>query len=1400
MKKLTFTFLSLFFFVFSIQAQTISERQIVKLSAAIDVNPASVTIAWEPVDGAIGYGIYKKQFGIVDWGAPTTIPPNVNAITDTDVTLPSLWEYRIIAVRADTTSAIGHISVSVRITTPDDRGGILLVVDSTFKTSLATEITQLEYDLAGEGHTVYRLDVDRNDTPTNVKTQIQAMKTAHDEINYMYLLGHVPVPYTGNFADSAPDGHVDHEGAWPSDNYYAVLGGNWTDNIVNNTTATRAANHNVPGDGKFDNTGFPAAIDLYTGRVDFANLPAFAESEEELLRKYLNKSHEYKFRELIPSETAIIDDNFQNLPEGFARNGWGNFGPLVGLDNISAGDYFTELEATPHLWSYGCGPGNYNRATGVGTTDDFASKNPQGIFTMLFGSYFGDWDSENNFLRAALASGNTLANIWSGRPHSYLHWMGVGEPIGTAFWVSQMNPGLRDNAGNPVYNPTGAFAGGLHQSLMGDPTLKNRYSATVTDATASFNGGDLEISWTPLVDPQVIGYFVYTSNNPRGPFQQITPDPVAGPSVTVECLPDGDTYYMVRSIRIEVTPSGQYFNFGLGEILKADPVPALTIDITPISPSCSGSVDASASVFVTNGTPPLTYEWSNGANTATIAPIRAGTYEVTVTDDCQKTTTGTVTITEPDPIVINLTTTDETGSNKLDGTATVAPTGGAPPYTISWAIGMANMNPLTGISPGPHSVTITDANGCESSESFVINEYACPTIVSDAVVTAPDCFGEMGSVVINLTGAEMPVTYDLNSPGDYVAGTYQYSGTDANGCNFGGLFVIPEPSLILPNLMTSNETGPNQNDGSATVAPSGGTPPYTVIWSNGQTGNMAINLAPGDYINEITDANGCTVETTFTINDASCNLDTAVDVENPDCTGEQGTVTIIVTGGTAPYTFTSNGSGMYGAGDYQFAGTDANGCGFAGSFTVTEPSALVVTEQITDATCPNSNDGWIMLTVGGGAMPYNVTWSNGATGMVVQGLSGGQIEATVTDGNGCTFTTTYTVNSEDGTAPTITAQGVTISLDMMGNASISPNDLNVVGTDNCGSNLTYTIDNQTFDCSHLGDNLVTVTATDESGNVSSIDAIVTVVDDVAPLLNCPSDMTVNACEMAVDYTMPTATDNCSATLDLTSGLASGATFMAGTTEVVYTATDASGNTASCSFSVALMSDLAISNLDYTDLLTCTDTIGSATVDVTGGTNPTITWSTGATGTTITYANGGTYSVTVSENGCELVRDFVVVESSSTPQLNVSTTDDDGSGNGSIAIDAITGGVSPFIILVFDSNGNSVPPSGNPPAFLNLGAGTYSVTVTDANGCSDSVLVTIGVVNSVDNKIFPGTFNAFPNPTSDYLNLEISLNKGADFNWKIYDGRGQLMQESASRLQNTLLKKLMFLSLPAAFIC
>jgi hypothetical protein len=374
-----------------------------------------------------------------------------------------------------------------------------------------------------------------------------------DHTKAVFLLGHVPVPYSG---DINPDGHPDHKGAWPADVYYAEMTGNWTDVSVDDTLASDPRNRNAPGDGKFDQGILPSETELQIGRVDFANMPSFPEPEEQLIRNYLDKDHDYRQKIFTAIPRGVIDDNFGYFSgEAFAASGYKNMGPLVGPGNVIAADYFTTMATESYLWSYGCGGGWYQGASGVGTTADFVNSNLQGVFTLLFGSYFGDWDSPDNFLRAPLASGKMLTNGWSGRPHWQLHHMALGENIGYGVRLTQSNNSL-------YFGSYGLRM--VHIALMGDPTLRNDIVAPVSNVVATAAGSDCYLSWIPSPDP-VLGYYIFMKNDSMPDYTRLNSDPVTGTSYIDSCLLYPGVYkYMVRAVLLQQSQAGTYYNLSQG--------------------------------------------------------------------------------------------------------------------------------------------------------------------------------------------------------------------------------------------------------------------------------------------------------------------------------------------------------------------------------------------------------------------------------------------------------------------------------------------------------------------------------------------------------------------------------------------------------------------------------------------------------------------------------------------------------------------------------------------------------------------------------------------------------------------------------------------------------------------
>ena len=565
----------------------------VELSAKVQASPAKITLNWVANSPTANCFIYRKLKTENVWGNYITyVPDSITQYIDTNVFSGISYEYQVI--RTDSNNygfvyAYGYINSGIQIAANENRGNLILLVDSSYKDTLAFEIKRLENDLEGDGWKVIRHTIVRSASVPSVKALIVSDYLL-DTVNTkaVFLLGHIPVPYSGEIY---PDGHTEHEGAWPADVYYADMLGNWTDVDINNTAASDPRNHNIPGDGKFDQSFMPAEIKLEIGRVDFYNLPAFAASDEVLLKNYLDKDHAYRHKDFTAEHRAVIDDNFGNYWNGaFAASGWKNFAPLVGKDSVIANDYFTTMTGKSYLWSYGCGAGSYTSCNGIGSTTDYAAANLQGIFTMLFGSYYGDWDSQNNFLRAPLAQGKMLCSVWSGTPHWQLHHMALGENIGYDVRLTQNNDSL--------YFPGGWYgAGFVHIALMGDPALRNDVIAPVSNLTATVDGSNCKISWTASVD-SILGYYIYMKNDSMPEYVRINQNIISATTYSDSCLIYPGTYtYMVRAILLQLSPSGTYYNLSQGISDTA---------WNTNTASIGGSVSATNSITIGNETAELT--------------------------------------------------------------------------------------------------------------------------------------------------------------------------------------------------------------------------------------------------------------------------------------------------------------------------------------------------------------------------------------------------------------------------------------------------------------------------------------------------------------------------------------------------------------------------------------------------------------------------------------------------------------------------------------------------------------------------------------------------------------------------------------------------------------------------
>ncbi|MDQ3073740.1 MAG: fibronectin type III domain-containing protein, partial [Bacteroidota bacterium] len=357
------TLLTIFIFSGSLAySQTTAEKYAVQINARINQNPANLTLFWKGDTDASQYEIFRKDKGAATWGSGlATLDGTDTSWTDLNIQAGEAYEYRVVKTTGSYTG-YGYLYGGIEVPAVDSRGTIILIVDKTHLPQLEAEVDRLVMDMTADGWSVLRhnYDTGTGNPVMEVKSLIIADYNANPTgVKAVFLLGHIPVPYSGNFAI---DGHTDHAGAWPADVFYAdATNTGWQDATINNTAPTREANHNIPGDGKFDNDILPTSLELYVGRVDMHNMPAFGLSETELLRRYLDKDHAWRTGQVTVRDKAIVDDHWGAMGgESFSASGFKSFAPAVGIENIEQADFFPAAKANSYLWAYGGGAGAYN--------------------------------------------------------------------------------------------------------------------------------------------------------------------------------------------------------------------------------------------------------------------------------------------------------------------------------------------------------------------------------------------------------------------------------------------------------------------------------------------------------------------------------------------------------------------------------------------------------------------------------------------------------------------------------------------------------------------------------------------------------------------------------------------------------------------------------------------------------------------------------------------------------------------------------------------------------------------------------------------------------------------------------------------------------------------------------
>ncbi len=861
----------------------------------------------------------------------------------------------------------------------------------------------------------------------------------------------------------------------------------------------------------------------------------------------------------------------------------------------------------------------------------------------------------------------------------------------------------------------------------------------------------------------------------------------------------------------------------------------LNVSCTPMQPTCnvsSGALDGGVDVTVTGGSTPFTFVWQmDGTDmsdvTEDLSNLGTGTYAVTVTDANNCTGECSVTLTEPTPVDVAGEPTNldcNSGSGAPSGGINITPSGGQgtdeADYTYAWTTpdgsGLVPTDAdQADLSAGTYTVVVTDVNGCTDSDSWTLTE---PTPV-DVIGTTTDltCNASNGPAngIIDITPSggqgtdEADYTYAWTTPdgsglnptgadqSGLSAGTYEVVVTDGNGCTDSASFTLNEPMIISILASTTDldchaDSGPA--DGEIDISVTGGTPGYTYAWTTADGSGLVASdedqtgLSAGTYDLVVTDANGCTQTDTYTLTQPDA-VEVAGALTNLDCNSASGVPTgaidITASGGQGSnpgdYTYnwmTTDGSGLVAtdanqtglsAGTYDVTVTDANGCTVTASYDLTEPTPVTVALAQDPINCSSLDPATgIMLTPGGGteAGNYDYAWTGpagetalNATSQNQTGLTtAGTYNVTVTDDNGCTATGTINVTVPDPitadlafTQPTCNVLStpavdgtITISNELGGTAPYSY-AWTGPGTDNAdGANQTG-----------LGTGSYSVTVSDALGCefVLTQDLIeptpVTValaqdpidcssLDPATGIMLTPGGGT-EAGDYEYAWTGPAGETALNATSQNQTGLTTAGTYN-------VTVTDDNGCTATETINVTVP-DPITADLAFTQP-TC-NVLSTPAVDGTitisnelGGTAPySYAWTgpgtDNADGANQTGLGAGSYTVVVSDAlGCQVTLTQDLVEPTEVVVTGMQTDLDCNSGSG-----APTGGITitpsggqgttqadyTYAWTTLDGSGLDATAADQ----SNLSAGTYTVVVTDANGCTDENTWTLTEPTAVD---------------------------------------------------------------------
>gem|GEM_PF-451897 len=890
-----------------------------------------------------------------------------------------------------------------------------------------------------------------------------------------------------------------------------------------------------------------------------------------------------------------------------------------------------------------------------------------------------------------------------------------------------------------------------NNTVIVNPTQTTTYTVTVTDANGCTNTASIIITVTQSLNVAItandstlcVGQsanlrvsisngarpfrFNWNQNLPADSTQTVTPTQSTTYAVTVT---DASGCIGTDTIRIVVNPN---------------PTVVASANDSTI---CSGTT-ANLSATASGGTGPYTFNWNPGnlsGPNPTVNPTDTTTYTVVVTDSNGCTASDQVTIFVTPPPVANAGASDLTICAGDSTTLIAGARGGLPPYTFNWdnGLGTGANKTVTPQQTTTYTVTVTDANGCADTTSVTITVSPGPN-ASIAATASTICQGDSTTLAASVNGGTAPYRFRWIPPIDTVGlvivrpnqtTTYAVIVTDATGCSDTAqttITVNPKPTV---EISTDRDDVCAGSPAVLTAEASGVTGNLTYRWSNGAT-TRQITVNPTTtttYTVTVTAANGCTGvdSTTIIVNPAPVAAIRAS--SNTVCLGGSSTLIVTATGGTAPYTFQWDQN--LGVNDtvivrptqnmtYTVIVTDANGCRDTAQISITVTQGLNVDLTTNDSTICRGDSATLTATVATGQAPYQYTWSPALPGNQTNTVRPAQTttyRVTVTDANGCVGTDSIVIVVHDPPVLTLTASKTTICEG--DSVTVRATVTGGTGPYTFRWNLRPTI-GDTIQISPTDTVTCIVIVTDANGcsdtariqiNVHPKPEATIQAQPATVCLGGSTTLRVNIADGARPYRFT-----------WNQGLpADSVQTVRPTQNTTYsvTVTDANGCTDTAQITITVTDGLNV-NLTANDSILCQGESATLTANVSNGQAPyQYAWSPALANNqtnTVNPAQTTTYRVTVTDaNGCTGT-DSIVIRVNPAPVVSITADKTTLCLRDSAQLTVTATGGTPPLTYRWSNGFNGINQTVRPVATT-----TYTLTVTDANGCSDTAAVTISV--------------------------------------------------------------------------